>query len=198
MSAFYPDNDRVGSARGRSSTNCHCASPRSVRLFIAFEHHFRGATKCIQVPSLTALTFPSLPCWPLCCSPAQASPPAPWQSGFQPMSRIRVSLRGMQLNAPDLKTARKRAIAGCHKSTGASAQAKELCKVIATFSNQCFAIALDPKDGTPGVGWSIAENLQMADKQALDQCRTTAGPTRVGFCVIVSPDHDHGCDGSAK
>ncbi len=105
---------------------------------------------------------------------------------------------GHALNAPDLKTARKRAIDGCHKSTGASAQAKELCKVIATFSNQCYAIALDPKDGTPGVGWSIAENLEMADKQALDQCRTTAGPTRVGFCVIVSPDHDHGCDGSAK
>ncbi len=74
----------------------------------------------------------------------------------------------------------------------------QLCKVIATFRDECFAIAIDPKDGTPGVGWAIAENLQMADKQAIDQCRTTAGPTRANFCVIFRPDHDHGCDGRAK
>jgi len=106
---------------------------------------------------------------------------------------------GYRLNAPDMDTARKGAIAGCQKSVGASDKAKKLCKVVATFRNQCLAIAIDPKDGTPGVGWSIAENQDMADKQAIEQCRSTAGAARRQFCVIMKDrGTNRGCDGSAK
>jgi len=106
---------------------------------------------------------------------------------------------GFRLNAPDMATARTGAIQGCQKSVGASDAAKKLCKVIATFHNQCFAIAIDPKNGTPGVGWSIAENQDMADKQAIAQCRTTAGPDRQEFCVVMKDRGiNRGCDGTAK
>jgi len=105
---------------------------------------------------------------------------------------------GHATNAADMNDARQRAIDGCHKSMNASDAARKLCKVVATFHDSCFAVAIDPKSGTPGVGWAIAENLELADKQAIEQCRTTAGPARRDFCVILDPPHDHGCDGSAK
>jgi Domain of unknown function (DUF4189) len=106
---------------------------------------------------------------------------------------------GHQVNAPDLETARKGAVAGCQKSIGASDKTKTLCKVVATFQNQCFAVAIDPKDGTPGVGWAIEENSALAEKEAVAQCRTTAGADREQFCVVM---RDKGknvdCDGNAK
>ena len=105
---------------------------------------------------------------------------------------------GHAQNHPDLDGARKAAIAACQKSPRASHAAKALCKVVATFRNQCFAIAIDPKNGTPGVGWSIAENLAKAEEQAIAQCRTTAGANRQQFCVIGNRATDEGCDGKAK
>jgi hypothetical protein len=104
---------------------------------------------------------------------------------------------GAAVNAADMDNARKSAIERCHRSRNASAQSMKLCKVIATFRDQCFAIAIDPKAGTPGVGWGIAETLAKADQQALAQCRTTAGVTRQQFCAVLQ-DADHLCDGSAK
>jgi hypothetical protein len=68
---------------------------------------------------------------------------------------------------------------------------------LATFSEQCYALAIDPKANTPGVRSAIAENLQMADAQAIDACRTRAGRARRDFCAVLSPE-DHGCDGNAK
>jgi len=106
---------------------------------------------------------------------------------------------GNLLNAKDMDAAREGAMRGCKNSIGASEAARKLCKVVATFHNQCFAVAIDPKDGTPGVGWSVADTLAMADKQAIEQCRTTAGPERREFCVVVEGTGiNHGCDGNAK
>jgi hypothetical protein len=106
---------------------------------------------------------------------------------------------GFTLNAPNMDAARQSAIAGCQKSVGASEAARNLCKVVATFRNQCFAVAIDPADGTPGVGWSIAENQKMADAQAIAQCRTTAGADRVQFCVVMEGrGTNRGCDGNAN
>jgi hypothetical protein len=182
MSAFYSDNDRVGGARGRSSANCHCASPRSVRLLIAFEHHFRACKmhsssifNSLNI-SIVALLAAVLQSGPSVTAGALAVglPADVAHQGFA---------AGHALNAPDLKTARKRAIDGCHKSTGASTQAKDLCKVIATFSNQCYAIALDPKDGTPGVG-PISEMGQKRPRIALSLAQN---PPKV-LCLHSEPD----------
>jgi hypothetical protein len=108
---------------------------------------------------------------------------------------------GFIINVPTMDRAREGAVEGCHKSVGASEPAKKLCTVVATFTNQCFAIAIDPKAGTPGAGWAIAEDQKNADAQALAQCRSTAGASRRQFCVIPEGPGmgtNRGCDGTAK
>src|ERR1700744_1325634 len=32
------------------------------------------------------------------------------------------------------------------------------CKVVATFTRQCFATAFDPAPGTPGAGWAVGSD----------------------------------------
>jgi Domain of unknown function (DUF4189) len=105
---------------------------------------------------------------------------------------------GQSLNESSFAEARRKAVEGCYKSPGASEAAKKLCKVIATFRDQCFAVAIDPKAGTPGVGWAIAETRDLADQAAIEQCRGTAGASRRDYCAISHPDVDHGCDGKAR
>lgn len=106
---------------------------------------------------------------------------------------------GFRLNVVNMDAARNYAMADCLRSVGASDKVKLLCKVVATFRNKCVAIAIDSKSGSPGVGWAIAESQKMADKQAIDQCRTTAGPDRRDFCVVMQDRGvSRGCDGNAK
>ena len=99
-----------------------------------------------------------------------------------------------QVDAGTSGEAKTSALAGC-KSNG-SQTARDLCKIVATFQNQCVAEALDPENGTPGFGWAMAETSGEAKNQALANCRDTAGPTRQDACII--PDKGLWCDGSAK
>jgi Domain of unknown function (DUF4189) len=99
-----------------------------------------------------------------------------------------------EVNSATSERAQKLAVAGC-KNIGSPAS-KALCKVVATFSNQCAAEAMDPQNGTPGFGWAVAANSQAAKNQALANCRATAGPTRQDACVVG--DKALWCDGSAK
>jgi hypothetical protein len=100
---------------------------------------------------------------------------------------------GFGFNAADEKTARDMALDGCKKSRNAAAKAVAQCEVVGTFRNQCVANAIDPKDGTPGVGWATADTQDAADADAMKKCRDTAGPTRQSFCVV----EDRHCDGTA-
>jgi len=53
---------------------------------------------------------------------------------------------GVALDRPDPQTARQAAIDSCHKSTTDSDEAsKKACKVVETFKDKCYAIALDPE-----------------------------------------------------
>ncbi len=99
------------------------------------------------------------------------------------------------VNARSANEAKERALAGC-KGMDASPKAKSLCKIAATFKNQCVAQALDPENGTPGFGWAMAPNSRAAREQALSNCRDTAGPTRQQACVVGR--ESLWCDGSAK
>ncbi len=98
------------------------------------------------------------------------------------------------VNSPTTSRAERLALAGC-KTIG-SRTSRSLCKVMATFSNQCAAEAMDPKDGTPGYGWAIANTSDDAKNQALAKCRATAGPDRQDACVVG--EKALWCDGSAK
>jgi len=110
---------------------------------------------------------------------------------------------GYEVNDPDIEAAKADALAQCKKpqanvsgtaanSGTLAAQAK--CEVVATFVNKCYAQALDPKDGTPGAGWAIADTQQEADNEALARCRSTAGADRAAYCKIFS----RACDVGSK
>jgi hypothetical protein len=116
--------------------------------------------------------------------------------GIPPGGIIKGFAGGHSLNAADMASAREGAVNGCHKSTGASDAAKKACSVVASFKDECYAIALDPKDGTPGAGWAIAETQAIADDEAVQQCRNTSTADRQKFCEV--PSTNHGCDGTAK
>lgn len=92
--------------------------------------------------------------------------------------------------------AKGKALEGCKALSTASETSRALCKIVATFENQCAAQALDPQNGTPGFGWAIASNSARAKAQALSNCRDTAGPTRQDACVVG--DRDLWCDGTAR
>ena len=70
--------------------------------------------------------------------------------------------------------------------------AAERCKVVATFSRECFAVAYDPQPGTPGAGWGVGPDQLTANLKAVAMCEDTAGPGRKGFCQVESG----GCDTS--
>jgi len=99
------------------------------------------------------------------------------------------------VNAATSESAKEAAMAGC-RSMNASDTAKSLCKIVATFENQCVAQAMDPDNGTPGFGWAMARESYVAKEQALSNCRDTAGPTRQNACTINSTGL--WCDGSAR
>jgi hypothetical protein len=95
----------------------------------------------------------------------------------------------------DMQTARTEALETCRKpGSGKSDQGRKLCKVVGTFTNECIAVAMDPKAGTPGVGWAIGGTLQLAEAQAVTRCKATAGAGRGEYCKV---DNSR-CDGEKK
>jgi hypothetical protein len=102
---------------------------------------------------------------------------------------------GNSVRYKTMDEAKSAAVSNC-KLSGTD-QTKALCKVVATFQNQCSALAIDPKPGTPGFGWAIADTSQAASKQALANCRKTAGPARKDACQLDNAKPVQ-CDGSAK
>jgi hypothetical protein len=101
-----------------------------------------------------------------------------------------------QVDAGSAEQAKQKAMEGCKTLSNASNTSKALCKIVATFENQCVAQSIDPDSGTPGFGWAMARNSKLAKEQALSNCRDTAGPTRQNACV-VGP-RNLWCDGTAK
>ena len=80
----------------------------------------------------------------------------------------------------------------CHKINDppVSEETRALCKVVLTFTHQCFAVAFDKKPKTPGRGWAIAATKEEAAAAALEKCKSTAGAGREGFCEIALNDCD--------
>ena len=102
---------------------------------------------------------------------------------------------GYSTGKPDLKSASTEALETCRKpGNGKSDAGRKLCKTVGTFTNECVAVAMDPGQGTPGVGWAIGGTMQLAEDQAMNRCKATAGAGRRESCVI---DHSR-CDGEPK
>lgn len=99
---------------------------------------------------------------------------------------------GMVANEPKEKVS-EIALARCRAFVkDSSPQATAQCKVVATFSRECFAVALDPNKGTPGAGWGVGKDQIDANLNAMKMCEATAGPGRARFCQVESG----GCDTS--
>lgn len=96
---------------------------------------------------------------------------------------------GMVVNVPADK-ASETALTRC--KTFKAREAADRCKVVATFSRECFAVAYDPQPGTPGAGWGVGKDQLAANTKALAMCEETAGPARRGYCQVETG----GCDTS--
>jgi hypothetical protein len=94
---------------------------------------------------------------------------------------------GMTVNEPKDQAAES-AVKRCR--TFQARAAAERCKVVATFSGQCFAVAYDPQPGTPGHGWGVGPDQLAANQKAIAMCEETAGPARKGYCQVES----YACD----
>jgi hypothetical protein len=94
---------------------------------------------------------------------------------------------GMIVDVP-LQQALEVALARCR--TFQAREAAKYCKVVATFSRECYAVAYDPAPGTPGAGWGIGKDQKEADARAIAMCQETAGETRRKFCEVEA----RGCD----
>jgi Domain of unknown function (DUF4189) len=89
--------------------------------------------------------------------------------------------------------AESRALNECRANKDSSDAVHALCRVIDHFDNRCLATSLDPKAGTPGWGWAIADTAQQANDRALEMCRQSAGGDRAPYCVVSQST----CDGNA-
>ena len=90
---------------------------------------------------------------------------------------------GGAIDKPTKQAAIDQALETCRKYDGAPKMAA-LCRIVATFTRECFATAFDPKAGTPGVGWAVGPTKAAAEERALAACQTTAGAARRKFCKL--------------
>jgi hypothetical protein len=99
---------------------------------------------------------------------------------------------GSAVNKPRVDEARAEALRVCATpSPGVDKRAQMLCTVVQTFHDQCYAVAMDPADATPGVGWAVAADKATATRAALAKCRDTAGADRRDACELSRAE----CDG---
>jgi hypothetical protein len=90
---------------------------------------------------------------------------------------------GGSINKASTSEASDQALSTCKKYEGAPKMAA-ICKVFFTFSRECYALAFDPKPGTPGVGWAVADDKVKAEERAQKNCEVTAGAGRRDFCKV--------------
>jgi len=90
---------------------------------------------------------------------------------------------GAAINKATGDEAKQQAMTTCRKFEGAPKMAA-ICRVTFTFSRECYALAFDPKPGTPGVGWAISDDKVKAEERAQKMCEVTAGPGRRDFCKV--------------
>ena len=88
---------------------------------------------------------------------------------------------GIASNHRDNEAAYKAALNECRTNKDGSASA-EVTMLARRLLQQCAAVAIDKKAGTPGFGWSIGIDKATAQREALAHCIATAGKSREKFC----------------
>jgi Domain of unknown function (DUF4189) len=75
---------------------------------------------------------------------------------------------GTSWGYPTVEAAEARALKECLAFMDAPPDTRALCKVVQTFKDQCFVVALDPKNGTPGFGWAVRPTMSAAEEAAME------------------------------
>jgi len=95
---------------------------------------------------------------------------------------------GTSWGYPTQNQASQRALTEC-RAYKSNPQAAQQCKIVDTFHDQCYAIAMDPDPGTPGLGLAIANAIGAAEERAMADCKKTAGD-RAKFCKMSESNCD--------
>ena len=97
-----------------------------------------------------------------------------------------LSVIGAGINASSAteEDARNSAMKWCTTHGPKQTQAK--CEIVVIYRNQCAAEAQDPKPGTPGFGFGIADTEDDAKKIAMTICNASAGKGRQTFCKVTA------------
>jgi Domain of unknown function (DUF4189) len=101
---------------------------------------------------------------------------------------------GITYNYGDQGASDAEALKQCLNFMDAPDATRALCKVYTHFTNQCFAMAMDPEPGTYGFGYKIASSQSLADSGAMNDCKNTSGADRKTFCQVSYRT----CDGTAR
>jgi Domain of unknown function (DUF4189) len=96
---------------------------------------------------------------------------------------------GSAINHGTAEEAQAAALKVCREYKPAP-KAAAVCRLVETFSGQCFAFSFDPKPGASGVGWAIAASKTEAEQRAVDNCKAVAGARRRDFCKIEQSNCD--------
>jgi hypothetical protein len=98
------------------------------------------------------------------------------------LARDGVGITGLP-NQPDRETAVREALKSCKESADSPA-AGAACKIVATFSGQCFAFS-GAKRGKDlvSVGWGVAPSEKAATTKAIALCRKNAPKRYRSLCA---------------
>lgn len=92
---------------------------------------------------------------------------------------------GWAVDHPNREAAEKEALARCRAFADAPQAAREACRIVAAFSDRCFAVALEPEPGTSGIGWDVHRNRDRAEEAAMERCAETSAPKRRPSCRVA-------------
>jgi uncharacterized protein DUF4189 len=90
---------------------------------------------------------------------------------------------GTAINYKTVDEARSVAMKNCRTYKPAPRAARH-CRLISTVSKLCYSMAFDPAENESGVGWSIAETEEEAERRAVDDCKATSKISRQKFCKV--------------
>ncbi|HWA89571.1 MAG TPA: DUF4189 domain-containing protein [Rhizomicrobium sp.] len=101
---------------------------------------------------------------------------------------------GITYNYGNAGDADAEALKQCLNFMDAPDSTRALCKVDTHFTNQCFAMAMDPEPGTYGVGYRVGGTQADADTAAMRDCQNTSSADRKSYCRVSYRT----CDGTAQ
>lgn len=91
---------------------------------------------------------------------------------------------GINASSANEEDAKKSAMNWC--TTHGPKQTQEQCKILVLYRNQCVAEAQDPKAGTPGFGFGLADSEEDAKTLAMAICQASSGKGRQQFCKVTA------------